>query len=56
MEYSKNVVSVCRHSRQLKRNLKKDYITYEEVNNPEPQSFSYGNQVEEPVNVGDVKI
>ena len=39
-------------SRQLKRNLKKDYITHEDINNLEAQSLSNTNQTEEPVIVG----
>ena len=47
------VQSVSRYSRQLKRNLKKDDITHEDTNNPEAQSPSNSNQIEEPVNVGE---
>ena len=47
------VESVSRYSRQLKRNLKKDDITHEDTNNPEAQSPSNSNQIEEPVNVGE---
>ena len=53
MGYSKKVESVSWHSRQLKRNLKKNYITHEDKNNPETQSLSNANQVEEPVNMGE---
>ena len=47
------VQSVSRYSRQLKRNLKKDDITHEGTNNPQAQSPSNSNQIEEPVNVGE---
>ena len=47
------VQSVSRYSRQLKRNLKKDDITHEDTNNPDAQSPSNSNQIEEPVNVGE---
>ena len=53
MGYSKKVESVSRHSRQLKRNLKKDYITHEDTNNTEAKSLSNAKQVEQPVNVGE---
>ena len=53
MGYSKKVESVSRHATQLKRNLKKDHITHEDINNLETQSLSNANQVEEPVNVGE---
>ena len=53
MGYSKKVESVSRHARQLKNNLKEDYITHEDTNNPEIQSLSNANQVEVPVNVGE---
>ena len=39
MEYSKKFESLSRHSSQLKRNLKKDYVTHKDVNNPEAQSL-----------------
>ena len=47
------VESVSRYSRQLKINLKKDDITHEGTNNPQAQSPSNSNQIEEPVNVGE---
>ena len=53
MGYSKKVESISQHARQLKKNLKKDYITHEDTINPETQSLSNANQVEEPVNVGE---
>ena len=53
MGCSKIVESVSRYSRQLKRNLKKHYITHVDTNNPEAQSLSNANQVEEPVNGGE---
>ena len=53
MGFSKKVESVSRHSRQIKRNLKKYYITHKDINNSEVQSLSNANQVEEPVNVGE---
>ena len=49
MGYKKKVEIVSRHSRQLKRNLKKDYITQGDINNLEAQSLSNTNQAEEPV-------
>ena len=39
MGYSKKVESASRHTKQLKRNLKKDYITREDTNNPKTQSM-----------------
>ena len=45
--------NVSRHFIQLKRNLKKDYITHEDTNNPETRWLSNANQVKELVNVGE---
>ena len=53
MGYNKKVESVFCHSRQSKRNIEKDYITHEDINNLEAQSLSNANQVEEWVNVGE---
>ena len=53
MKYNKKVESSSRHSRQLKRNLRKDYITHEDINNLEAQSLSNASQLEEPLNVGE---
>ena len=53
MGYNKKIESVSCHSRELKRNFKKDYITHEDINNLEAQSLSNANQVKEPLNVGE---
>ena len=53
MGYNKKVESVFCHSRQSKRNIEKDYITHEDINNLEAQSLSNANQVEEWVNMGE---
>ena len=48
---SKKVESASHHSRQLKRDLKKDYITHEDANNPEAISLSNAKEEGEPMNV-----
>ena len=53
MGYNKKVESVFCHSRQSKRNIEKDYITHEDINNLEAQSLSNANQVEEWVKMGE---
>ena len=37
--YSKKFESLSHHSSQLKRNLKKDYVTHKDINNLEAQSL-----------------